>query len=277
VPPREVNLRPNAELVDALGLLGLSRTEARLYAALTGLGRATAAELAREAGVPRPKAYQALAKLEAHGLVSSVLGRVTTYVCIPPEEGLPHLLEALEEARQESARREQESARRLVELLPRPAEPPPADIGGDYMQAISGRARVTETLEGLIAGASGEVLLMNRPPFLVPRPRWNLAEIAALRRGIGVRAVYTPEGLEDRARWEPFVAAGGELRVLDEIRMKLLVCGPDRALISLRDSVTGEQSSLSTVVRHPDLVEPLRLLFEQHWSEATPFPKQGAP
>ena len=64
--------------------------------------------------------------------------------------------------------------------------------------------------------------------------------------------------------------------MLDEVRMKLLICGPDRALISLRDAATGEQSSLSTVVRHPDLVEPLRLLFEQHWSEATPPQSEGA-
>jgi len=64
--------------------------------------------------------------------------------------------------------------------------------------------------------------------------------------------------------------------VLQEVRMKLLICGPDRALISLRDAATGEQSSLSTVVRHPDLVEPLRLLFEQHWSEATPPHSEGA-
>ena len=59
--------------------------------------------------------------------------------------------------------------------------------------------------------------------------------------------------------------------------MKLLVSAADCALISLRDAVTGEQSPLSTVVRHPDLVEPLRLLFEQHWSDATPYPTGGAP
>ena len=78
-----------AELVDALGELGLSRTwtEGRLYVALAGSGRATAAELARSAGVPRPKAYQALASLEAHGLVSSILGRVNRYVALPAEEG----------------------------------------------------------------------------------------------------------------------------------------------------------------------------------------------
>ena len=270
-------MRSDGELVDALVLLGLSRTEGRMYVALTALCRATAAELAREAGVPRPKAYGSLASLEAQGLVSSVLGRVTTYVAVAPGEGLPHLLEALEEARQQSARRERETVERLLQRLPKRPEPAPPGAAGDYMQAISGRARTTETLERLVAGAVGEVLLMNRPPFVVPRSRWNLAEIAALRRGIGVRALYTPDGLEDRARWEPLVAAGGEVGVLPEIRMKLLVCGPDRALISLRDAATGEQSSLSTVVRHPHLVEPLRLLFEQHWTEATPFPTRGAP
>ena len=140
------------------------------------------------------------------------------------------------------------------------------------MEAISGRARLTETLERMVGEATDAVLLMNRPPFLVPRPRWNVAEIGALRRGCRVRRSTRPRASADRRRTEPLVAAGGEVRVLEEVRMKLLVCGPDRALISLRDAATGEQSSLSTVVRHPDLVEPLRLLFEQHWSEATPLP-----
>jgi sugar-specific transcriptional regulator TrmB len=265
-----------AELVDALAELGLSRTEGRLYVALAGSGRATAAELARRAGVPRPKAYQALASLEAHGLASSILGRVNHYVARPADEALPRLLEGLEEAREAAARREAELAGRLAALLPRPAEDVRADAGGDYMEAISGRARLTETLERMVGEATDSVLLMNRPPFLVPRPRWNVAEISALRRGVRVRTIYTPESVADRRRIEPLVAAGGEVRVLDEVRMKLLICGPDRALISLRDSATGEQSSLSTVVRHPDLVEPLRLLFEQHWSEATPPQSEGA-
>jgi HTH-type transcriptional regulator, sugar sensing transcriptional regulator len=261
-----------AELVEALAELGLNRTEGRLYVALAEAGPGTAAELARRARVPRPKAYESLGSLERRGLVSSVLGRVNRYVPTPPDEGLPQLLVQLEERRQAAARREQEMARRLAELLPRPPEPPLQPPSGDYMEAISGRARLTETLERMMADATGEIVLMNRPPFLVPRPRWNLAEIEALRRGTPVRTIYTPEALQDRHRWEPLLAAGGQLRVLQEVRMKLLICGPDQALISLRDAATGEQSSLSTVVRHPDLVEPLRLLFEQHWSEATPVP-----
>jgi sugar-specific transcriptional regulator TrmB len=265
-----------AELVEALGELGLSRTESRLYVALAEVGRATAAELARRAQVPRPKAYEALRSLEGRGLVLSVLGRVNRYVPIPAEEALPHLLEQLDDRRQAAARREQEMARRLAELLPQPPEPVAQPPSGDYMEAITGRARLTETLERMMAEATGEVLLVNRPPFLVPRPRWNVAEIAALRRGTAVRAIYTPEGLRDHDRWQPLVAAGGQLRVLQEVRMKLLICGDDKALISLRDAATGEQSSLSTVVRHPDLVEPLRLLFERHWSEATPLPTEGA-
>jgi sugar-specific transcriptional regulator TrmB len=283
VTPAEVNRAgalsdtTRTELVDALGELGLSRTESRLYVALAGAGRSTAAELARRAGVPRPKAYQALASLEGHGLVSSILGRVNHYVATPADEALPRLLEELEEERAAVARREAELAGRLAALLPRSPHEGPVDAGGDYMEAISGRARLTETLERMVGEATDAVLLINRPPFLIPRPRWNVAEIGALRRGVPVRAIYTPESIADRHRIEPLVAAGGQVRVLDEVRMKLLICGPDRALISLRDAATGEQSSLSTVVRHPDLVEPLRLLFEQHWSEATPPPQsEGA-
>jgi hypothetical protein len=50
--------------------------------------------------------------------------------------------------------------------------------------------------------------------------------------------------------------------------MKLLVRDDVEALISLRDSNTGEQSILSATVRHPDLAGPLALLFEQHWEKA---------
>jgi sugar-specific transcriptional regulator TrmB len=271
----ELSDRTRAEIVDALGELGLTRTESRLYVALSGSVGSTAAELARRAGVPRPKAYQALASLEDHGLARSVAGPVTRYLPVAADEGLPHLLGELEDERRAAARREGDLASRVARLLPRPPELPPAAAGGDYMEAISGRPRLSRTLERMVASASESVLLINRPPFLQPRPRWNVAEIEALGRGVPVRAIYTPQGLEDPHRYEPLAAAGGEVRVLEQVRMKLLICDPHRALISLRDAATGEQSSLSIVITHPDLVESLRLLFEQHWNEAGPLPTKG--
>jgi len=62
--------------------------------------------------------------------------------------------------------------------------------------------------------------------------------------------------------------AGGQVRVTDTVPMKLLVRDAVEAMISLCDSLTGEQGLTSAVIRHPDLVRALQLLFEREWLAA---------
>jgi len=38
------------------------------------------------------------------------------------------------------------------------------------------------------------IVHMTQPPFVQPRSRWNVAEVDALRRGVSMRTLYTPEG-----------------------------------------------------------------------------------
>lgn len=57
------------QALEALRALGLSGTEARLYATLIGSGSLTGYEAAKRSGVPRPNAYPALRKLIDRGAV----------------------------------------------------------------------------------------------------------------------------------------------------------------------------------------------------------------
>lgn len=50
-----------------LQALGLTEYEARAYTALLALGRAVPARVARQAGIPRPKIYETLERLEGRG------------------------------------------------------------------------------------------------------------------------------------------------------------------------------------------------------------------
>ncbi len=55
-----------------LQALGLTEYEARAYTALLALGRAVPARVARQAGIPRPKIYETLERLEGRGLSARV-------------------------------------------------------------------------------------------------------------------------------------------------------------------------------------------------------------
>jgi HTH-type transcriptional regulator, sugar sensing transcriptional regulator len=55
-----------------LQALGLTEYEARAYTALLALGRAVPARVARQAGIPRPKIYETLERLEGRGLAARV-------------------------------------------------------------------------------------------------------------------------------------------------------------------------------------------------------------
>jgi len=92
-----------------------------------------------------------------------------------------------------------------------------------------------------------------------------LSRTARRARTCEVRTIHTPAALEDEERWRPLVLAGAEVRVLDSIPMKLLVRDGEEAMVSLRNPLTGRQSPISIIMRHPDLIAPLKAMFEQAW------------
>ena len=102
-------------------------------------------------------------------------------------------------------------------------------------------------------------------------------EVEALERGVQVRAIYTPQALEDVRRFEDILRHGGQARTLAQLPMKLMVRDHEEALISLRDAGTGAQSITTVAVRHPDLVAPLTTLFEQQWKKARALPREMRP
>ncbi len=86
------------------------------------------------------------------------------------------------------------------------------------------------------------------------------------------------EALADDDRDRALLDAGGEIRVAPGVPMKLLVRDGVEAMISLRDPATGQQGLTSAVIRHPDLVGPLQLLFNREWRKArrmAPGPAEG--
>ena len=265
--------RAGGEAARLLGQLGLTQNEAKAYASLLEGSPVAAAEVARRAGVPRPKVYEALASLQQKGFVVVTTSRTVLYRAILPQVALPAWLEQREHERRLTAEADERAAGELAALLPaQQHQGLPHEL--EYLEPLVGRARTTATLERLIDATERTRDMSQQPPFLQPQGRWNVAEVAARRRAVRVRVLYTPDAIRDPSRYAALAAAGGAVRVKPTVPMKLLVSDGVRAMLSLRDPATGEQGLTSAVVRHPDLVGPLQLLFQREWRQGRPI-KEG--
>src|SRR2546421_1062681 len=95
--------------------LGLNGYEASAYVALTRRGRATGAEVARLARLPRQRIYDVLDGLVAHGLATVEPGRPARYTAVAPDAAVATLVAA---RRSELERLEEDAARAVALLTP---------------------------------------------------------------------------------------------------------------------------------------------------------------
>lgn len=82
-------------IVEGLKKLGLTEYEAKAYAALVGLGEATAREIHEASRVPRTRIYDILRDLAEKGFVEFISGSPTYYRVVEPERVMERMREDL--------------------------------------------------------------------------------------------------------------------------------------------------------------------------------------
>ncbi|WP_034352779.1 TrmB family transcriptional regulator [Deinococcus phoenicis] len=143
-----------------LQALGLTEYEARAYTALLALGRAVPARVARQAGIPRPKIYETLERLEGRGLAARVGQNPLEYAPLSAREYLAR-------ARRSFDDRLGALDRDLSRLAPDPAP--------EAVYHLYGEAAVRSLCEDLTLNArrsvymAGETALAERLERLTPR------------------------------------------------------------------------------------------------------------
>ena len=145
-----------AGLVEALCALGFTTYEARTYTGLLEESSQTAYGLSKITGVPQPKIYEVLRKLEARKAAVLVNSDPQKFSATPPAELLLRL-RAEFEARMEFA--DTAVAAALLENGTLTETP-------EVMTGLSGRDSVLETAKKLIAGAQEKVYISGWIPEL---------------------------------------------------------------------------------------------------------------
>jgi sugar-specific transcriptional regulator TrmB len=257
---------PAAGLVE----LGLTRYEAAAYVALTRRDRATGAEVARLAALPRQRVYDVLDGLVRRGLASVEPGRPARYRAVPPDVAAEALLS---ERRAALEGLERSAAEAVALLMPAYRDGRSASDPLDYIEVIREPAAIGKRFEELEASAEREILVFTKPPYAVEPPE-NVAGRELLERGVAARSLYERSVYEDAAVVEAvraFVASGEQARVVDELPLKLVIIDERISLFTMEDPVAGATDLTIMVVEHPPLARLLKLAFEYEWVRGEEF------
>jgi sugar-specific transcriptional regulator TrmB len=250
--------------------LGLTRYEAGAYLALTRRGRATGAEVAQLADLPRQRVYDVLQSLVERGVAAVRPGRPALYVAVAPGEAAETLLR---EHRSRLERLEDAAAAAVARLTPDFDAGRDANDPLDYVELLREPAAIARRFAELEAAAEREILVFNKPPYAV-EPAQNTAGLQLLERRIEARSVYERSLHDDPAHVEAvrrFVAAGERARVVDELPLKLVVIDERVALFTMEDPVAASPGLTIMVVEHAALARLLKLAFERVWEHGEEF------
>jgi hypothetical protein len=255
---------------DELVSLGMTGYEARAYLALIGRDRSTAAQLARDSGVPRQRIYDVLATLTERGLARPLHGQVTRYTAVDPASAIERLMAAHRVA---FSRLEQTTASLVEALVPVWSHGRSEGDPLDYVEVIRDQDVLLERFEEIQVGARRELLNIAKMPYVTQNPVGAENTRRIVSGGGRVRCIYERAALGDSGfanELTAFATAGESARIAVNVPIRLVIADGTRVLMSLRDPVP-EGTSTNILIEHAALATCLTLAFETVWGTAVPL------
>ena len=256
-------------LVDRLVRLGLTTYEARAYVALVHRDSFTAAQVARQSGLPRQRIYDVLSSLVGKGLASTRPGAVVKYAAIDPEPAIERLVATRRAA---VAEIERDAAALVAALGPQFAAGRGHSDPLEYIEVLRDRGAINERFAELQAGVKREILVFTKPPYATP-PQENVEGIEVTRSHVA-RSVYEFSVFDDPETTEGvhrFIEAGEEARFVEHVPLKLVIIDEAIVMFGMQDPVGGRSELTIMVVEHPALASTLKLAFGSVWDEGVTF------
>jgi sugar-specific transcriptional regulator TrmB len=259
----------NGDLIARLTSLGLTSYEAKAYSTLILRDSFSAAQVARQAGLPRQRIYDVLGSLVQKGLASARPGPHVKYSAIAPELAVERLL---------AERRKQLSSLELAGVAIVESLTPMFQAGKahtdplEYIEVLRDRGAINERFGELQAQVKQEILVFTKPPYARP-PQENLEGIE-VTRSHEARSVYEASVFDDPAATEGvrrFVEAGEQARFVDRLPLKLVIIDETIVMFGMEDPVAGSEALTIVVVEHASLAQVLKVAFNTIWDGGLTF------
>ena len=246
-----------------LGALGLEPADEAIYRALLRRPYATATHMAELVGLSEPEVAKVLARLQEWGLVDQ--DQAGGFCAAPPAMALGALITE----RRDALRMAEHT---LVTLAEEHRAAAAGSAMGDLIEVVTGVAQIRHRFLQLQQAARTHLRLFVTAPFLAVPPGENKAETAAVGRGVRIQVVLERAVLEEPGHVEEAIDSlshGVEVRVIDQLPMKLVIADADLALVPLGIAAKGEPGAV--MLHRSGLLIALEALFESIWSRAHPL------
>ena len=258
-------MAPLPRSVSELTQLGLTTYEAKAYVALLGRDSFTAAQVSRQAGLPRQRIYDVLGSLVEKGLASSRPGSVVKYAAVAPELAIDRLVV---EHRRQLEELERAAKRAINDLEPAYKTGLEHTDPLEYIEVLRDAGAINERFGELQANVKREILVFTKPPYAT-QPQEN-TEGLEVSRHVRARSVYEMSAFDDPAfiaGVERFIDAGEEARFVDSLPLKLVIIDETIVMFGMQDPVASGRDLTIMVVEHPNLAQTLKTSFESTWAQ----------
>jgi sugar-specific transcriptional regulator TrmB len=267
-------MAPLPRSVAELTQLGLTTYEAKAYVALLGRDSFTAAQVSRQAGLPRQRIYDVLGSLVEKGLASSRPGSVVKYAAVAPELAIDRLVA---EHRRQLGDLERAAKRAIDDLEPAYKTGLEHTDPLEYIEVLRDAGAINERFGELQAGVKREILVFTKPPYAT-QPQEN-AEGLEVSRHVRARSVYEMSAFDDPAfivGVERFIEAGEEARFVESLPCKLVIIDETIVMFGMQDPVGTGRDLTIMVVEHPSLAQVLKTSFEATWARGMTIEQAAA-
>ena len=260
--------------VAELTQLGLTTYEAKAYVALLGRDSFTAAQVSRQAGLPRQRIYDVLGSLVEKGLASSRPGSVVKYAAVAPELAIDRLVA---EHRRQLDDLERAAKRAIDDLEPAYKTGLEHTDPLEYIEVLRDAGAINERFGELQAGVKHEILVFTKPPYAT-QPQEN-AEGLEVSRHVRARSVYEMTAFDDPAfiaGVERFIEAGEEARFVEGLPLKLVIIDETIVMFGMQDPVGSGGDLTIMVVEHPSLAKVRKTSFASTWAQGLTIEQAAA-
>jgi len=259
----------NNELVAQLTRLGLTSYEAKAYLTLIRRDSFTAAQVARQSGLPRQRIYDVLGSLVQKGLAAARPGTVVKYAATPPELAIELLLAA---HREQLDQMELDARQMVTDLKPAFEAGQEHTDPLEYIEVLRDRRAINERFAELQANVKEEILVFTKPPYATP-PQENVEGLRVIRT-LEARSMYEFSIFDDAAVMrgvQRFVDAGEQARFVPSLPLKLVIIDETIVMFGMEDPVAGSAELTIVVVEHQSLARVLKTAFDAIWATGLTF------
>lgn len=255
-----------AELISQLAGLGLTSYEARAYTALVRRDSFSAAQVARQAGLPRQRIYDVLETLVQKGLATSRPGPHAKYAAVAPELAIERLLGA---RRRELSAMELEGAAIVEELQPVYKQGQTQTDPLEYIEVLRDRGAINERFAEIQRSVKDEILVFTKPPYATtPQENIEGIEVTETHRA---RSVYEASVFDDPATIEGVRRFGEDARFVEHLPLKLVIIDEQIVMFGMEDPVADSDALTIVIVEHPSLARVLKVAFTTTWENGLTF------